>query len=73
MKPPRVFVKLNIDEGFGTGLLHETIGIALRNKSESFLAAGNCRIEWCNDVLTVEALAMQYGLTLHKQLDATTL
>ena len=67
IKPPKGFVKLNVDAHFDHDLCRGTAGAVLRDDKGHFIAGGNWSFKWCTDVLTAEALALRYGLSLaHK-------
>lgn len=65
--PPRDFIKLNVDASFDHDLLRGTIGAVLRDGKGNFIAGGNSKIDHCSDVLMAEAMALRFGLTLHKR------
>ena len=62
--PPRGFVKLNVDAAFHHDLLQGTAGAVLRDDKGRFIVRGNWWIEWCDNVLTAEVLALKFGLFL---------
>ena len=57
-------MKLNVDASFDHDLLEGTMGAVLRDDKGRFIAGGNGRIDYCADVLMVEALALKFGLNL---------
>ena len=57
-------MKLNIDAFFDHDLLRGMIGAVLRYDKGIFIAGGNGKIDYCADVLTAEALALKFDLTL---------
>ena len=62
--PPRGFVKLNVDAAFDHDLLQGTVGVVLKDDKGRFIVRGNWWIEWCDNVLTAEVLALKFGLFL---------
>uniref|UniRef100_A0A453BDG5 RNase H type-1 domain-containing protein n=1 Tax=Aegilops tauschii subsp. strangulata TaxID=200361 RepID=A0A453BDG5_AEGTS len=64
LRPPMGFVKLNVDASFDHDLLRGTAGAVLRDDKGRFIVGGSWRLDWCADVLTAEALALRFGLTL---------
>lgn len=64
LRPPKGFVKLNVDASFDQDLLRGTSGTVIRNDEGKFIAEGNWKTDWCADVLTTEALALRHGLSL---------
>jgi hypothetical protein len=57
-------VKLNVDASFNYDLLEGTAGAIIRDDRGNFISAGNWKIDFCYDVLTAEASALRYGLSL---------
>ena len=57
-------MKLNVDAAFDYDLLQGTAGAVLRDDKGRFIVGGNWRIDWCDDVLTAEVLALKFGLFL---------
>lgn len=62
--PPRGHVKLNVDASFDHDLLKGTAGAIIRDDRGDFINAGNWKIDFCHDVLSAEAIALRYGLSL---------
>ena len=58
------FTKLNVDAAFDHDLLQGAAGAVLRDDKGRFIVGGNWRIDWCDDVLTAEVLALKFGLFL---------
>uniref|UniRef100_A0A8R7UGP7 RNase H type-1 domain-containing protein n=1 Tax=Triticum urartu TaxID=4572 RepID=A0A8R7UGP7_TRIUA len=62
--PPRGHVKLNVDASFDGDLLVGTAGAIIRDDRGNFIDAGNWKLDFCYDVLSAEATALRYGLSL---------
>lgn len=58
------FAKLNVDASIDQDQLRGTVGAVLRDDKGKFIAWGNGKIDWCVDVLMVEALALRFRLSL---------
>ena len=69
----RVFVKLNVDASFDHDLLRGTTGAVLRDDKGNFIAGGNWKMHRCADVLTVEAMALRFGLILAQKVGCNRL
>uniref|UniRef100_M8AWD8 Uncharacterized protein n=1 Tax=Aegilops tauschii TaxID=37682 RepID=M8AWD8_AEGTA len=60
-RPPKGFVKLNVD---AHGLLRGTIGVVIKDDKGKFIVEGNWKIDWCADVMTAKALVLRFDLLL---------
>ena len=58
------FVKLNVDASFDHDQLRGTADAVIRYDKDNFIVGGNCKIQYCVDALTAEALALRFGLLL---------
>lgn len=63
-KPPSGYVKLNVDAAFDWDLLQGAMGAVIRDDRGHMVVAGNKLIDSCYDVLTVEAMALKFGLNM---------
>ncbi|KAE8786703.1 hypothetical protein D1007_39394 [Hordeum vulgare] len=63
-KPPKGYVKLNVDAGFDQDLLQGSVGAIIRDQNGQFIAAVNERIDICYDSHTAEALAVRKNFFL---------
>ena len=63
-RPPRGFVKLNVDASFDHDQLRGITGAFMRDDKGNFIVDGNWRIQYCADALTAEAVALRFGLLL---------
>ena len=61
-RPRTGYVKLNVDAAFDWDLLQGAMGAIIRDDRGHMVVAGNKLIDYCYDVLTVEALALKFGL-----------
>jgi hypothetical protein len=62
--PPRGYVNLNVDTYFDQDLLKGTAGAIIRDDRGEFIDIGNWKIDFCHDVVSAEATAPRYGLSL---------
>ena len=62
--PPRGYVKLNMDASFDLDLLKGTARAIIRDDRGEFIDACNWKIYFCHDVVSAEATALRYGLSL---------
>lgn len=67
-KPPKGYVKLNVDAGFDQDLLQGSVGAIVRDQNGQFIAATNEKIEISYDLNMAEALAVRFGMNLAKTL-----
>ena len=67
-KPPKDYVKINVDAGFDIDNLKGTTGAVARNHKGQFIAACNSKIEYVHDALSAEVYALKQGLQLAESL-----
>ena len=64
MRPRNGYVKLNVDAGFDHDSLEGSVGAIIRDHNGNFVAAANEKLNICYDAITVEAIAVRFGLNL---------